>query len=157
MYVYPLQKHLNPETLAPYGLDVAGILFIDYGHDLIYRLRGCATQFVEAYVDSTTAGIVLRAILWIAPHFDIELSRLLDVPGEEGIKASVRRDYAKIRFAREIVHGGFDPQHVFRTLGFPGDQVGASEIDIGNRCREKDMYRFVVSNIHSIGLDYMAA
>ena len=85
-------------------------------------------------------------------HLDVEPGRIFGIDRRERVEASVGRDDRKVRLSLEALFRGFDAHDVPRPVRFVRDQVETPQIDIDRLRGEKDVERFIESDLYPAGL-----
>ena len=149
------QEELHPEAFAAQVPDLPPVLLVDALHDQLHQERAFACQFPEMEVHAGMRKVRRVPVLQKILHLDVQHLRLMRIPGIERVEAPVLADDGKVRFPRKPLGRRLHPDHVLRTVRFPGDNPVASQIHVPHRRGEDDMHRLGERHLHPVGRNHL--
>ena len=172
VHVYHVIEHVNSQHFDPdavllraNALHVRTVLAVYVAQHAFYGRRFLAPYLAQQHPAFGCWGRRLRIAhggrflhtFWLRfLHCKIEGrdNRILGIIDIESEKSAVFGDDRQVCFCCEIPHGGFHPHDVLGSVGLSGDDVHRTNVDIGDRRWEEDVYSLGKSRFDVLGTNF---
>ena len=132
-------------------LYLALILFVYAFHNQLDKHRTLAAEAFKIDFLRVVGTVHCLAVVDEVGHLDVQQQRFLGEFHVKGEKAAVIGDDREVCLRLERLGGGFDAQHVFRSVGESGHDVLPSEVHIYNLRREDNVRGLLIAYLQRVG------